>query len=400
MRLSLLFSFFIFWGCNAPEKLDLNGKWTLSISLQEKTLPVMIDIKEKNGVVVGELYNGGEVIELIGSRDKDNFTLEIGTNYGIFQGLIQKDKTLTGNWVRTHIKGYQLPFTGKKEVKDNLFVAFEKKENFLDITGKWKVQLDEETLGLGVFTQKGSRVQGSILTDTGDYRYLDGYIEKDQLKLYGFDGGFAFIIELVFGPDNFKGILHWGRKYNQEISGVKDPEFNLTDPTAMTVLSNKKPLKLKLKDLLGQVHNISKDGYKDKAKVIQIFGSWCPNCIDETMYFLEWRKNNIEKLNHIEFLAVAFENFDKEQEALKTLRKLKSKMGQDYPILLGDYKTTKSVTKIFPIEKVRAFPTTLFLNKENQVIKVHTGFSGQATGEYFEKFKMDFETTILKLLEK
>lgn len=158
-------------------------------------------------------------------------------------------------------------------------------------------------------------------------------------------------------------------------------------------------MKLKLKDIDGFLVDIASKEFSDKIKIIQIFGSWCPNCIDETKFFLDWQKENVAKLNHIQFFAVAFESFEQEQMALKSLRKLKTKLDWNYPILLGDYKGTKSVTTLFPIEKIRAFPTTLFLNKNNQILKVHTGFSGQATGPFFESFKSEFNKYIDELLK-
>ena len=44
-----------------------------------------------------------------------------------------------------------------------------------------------------------------------------------------------------------------------------------------------------------------------------------------------------------------------------------------------------------------AFPTTLFLSKDNKLKKVHTGFSGQATGVFFKKFQDEFESILLEL---
>lgn len=390
---------FLFSGCQDTEDISLSGNWEFRIGLQNKELPVLLKIEEHASILTGVLYNGKEKIELTGKREGHSFKLEIGASYGLLKGQINKGK-ISGYWLRTHLKDYELPLKGEKVFKKELFSSYEKKENFLDISGRWRVQLDDQVSALGVFKQTGQRVQGSILTETGDYRFLDGHIEKDRLKLYGFDGGFAFVFELIFSADSFKGNLYWGKNYQKEIRGSNDAHFLLRDPTSLTSLKDKRPLSLSLRDLKGRVHNLDRPPYKGKAKVIQIFGSWCPNCIDETRYFVEWRKNNVEKLNHLEFVAVAFERFDRKQDALKALRKFKSKMNQDYPILVADFSSTKSVSKYFPIRKIKAFPTTLYLDRDNNVVKIYTGFYGEATGDFFEKFKQDFELTILKLLEK
>jgi hypothetical protein len=98
-------------------------------------------------------------------------------------------------------------------------------------------------------------------------------------------------------------------------------------------------------------------------------------------------------------LALSFENAKSREEAIKNLRKLKVKLNIDYDISLADFDKSKSIKDFLPIEKVNAFPTTIFLNKENQIIKVHTGFSGQATGFVFENFKLDFHKTVEDLIK-
>ena len=44
----------------------------------------------------------------------------------------------------------------------------------------------------------------------------------------------------------------------------------------------------------------------------------------------------------------------------------------------------------------RAYPTLLFLDKNNSIVKVHSGFDGPATSKFTE-FKNEFETTLKEL---
>jgi len=50
------------------------------------------------------------------------------------------------------------------------------------------VQLNKHAL----FKQTKNKLTGTFLTTTGDYRYLDGIVTGDSLKLSTFDGAHAY----------------------------------------------------------------------------------------------------------------------------------------------------------------------------------------------------------------
>ena len=47
-------------------------------------------------------------------------------------------------------------------------------------------------------------------------------------------------------------------------------------------------------------------------------------------------------------------------------------------------------------QEIKAYPTMIFLDKQNRIVKTHTGFSGPATREY-EDFKKEFAKDIEKI---
>jgi len=95
---------------------------------------------------------------------------------------------------------------------------------------------------------------------------------------------------------------------------------------------------------------------------------------------------------------LSFEKTDSKQVAIKNLKKSVDKLQMDYPVILVDFNKTVEVSSILPIEKVLAYPTTIFLNHKNEIVKIHTGFSGQATDGHFEQFENEFNETISTLL--
>jgi len=49
---------------------------------------------------------------------------------------------------------------------------------------------------------------------------------------------------------------------------------------------------------------------------------------------------------------------------------------------------------------IAAFPTTLFIDRKGNVRKVHTGFSGPATGKFYDEFKKEFNRLIDQLVSE
>jgi hypothetical protein len=50
------------------------------------------------------------------------------------------------------------------------------------------------------------------------------------------------------------------------------------------------------------------------------------------------------------------------------------------------------------VENFSGYPTTLFIDKKGNVRKIHTGFTGPATGLFYEDFKKEFNVLIDSLL--
>jgi len=77
--------------------------------------------------------------------------------------------------------------------------------------------------------------------------------------------------------------------------------------------------------------------------------------------------------------------------------KLKNEIGINYPILLAQYGSSDKVKALekFPmLNNIISYPTTIFLDKNKEVIKIHTGFNGPATGEKYIEFINEFNSTI------
>jgi alkyl hydroperoxide reductase subunit AhpC len=113
--------------------------------------------------------------------------------------------------------------------------------------------------------------------------------------------------------------------------------------------------------------------------------------MDETAYMVNYYKKY--RLKGVEVIGLAYERTTDFAKSQRTLSQLKNRFDIQYPILITGYTSNKVETaKSLPmLTKVVGFPTTIIIDKNGDVRKIHTGFSGPGTGEHYTEFISEFE---------
>mgnify|MGYP001793785542 CR=1 FL=1 len=270
----------------------------------------------------------------------------------------------------------------------------------IDVSGNWKTtfqpDMEDEYPAKGVFQQSGNQVLGTFMTTTGDYRYLEGVVSGDSLKLSTFDGAHAFLFTAKVKDSVLEGIFYSGNHSVETFTAVKDEAFELPDSNTLTFLNpGYDRFYFDFPDASGQQVTLDDSRFANKPVLVQIMGTWCPNCLDETKYYTNYIKNNPE--SDVEWVALAFEYAPTEEKAWKGIERLRKRLAIEYPILLAQFGTSNKVEaqkKLPMLNHVLSYPTTIYLNRNHEVVKIHTGFNGPATGEKYVKFQQEFETTL------
>ena len=261
---------------------------------------------------------------------------------------------------------------------------------------------NNEIPALGVFEQKGNRVTGTIRTTTGDYRFLDGVLNGNLLKLSTFDGSHVYLFKATVTDSTMNGTYYSGNHFSQPFSAKRNETYELPDPESLTAFNEGyDTLEFSFPDTSGNMVSLSDDRFKNKVVIVQLMGSWCPNCLDETKYYSEYYKTHQEQ--GIEFVALAFEYAKTKEKAFKSIERLKNSLGIEYPVLLAQFGTVnkeEAQKKLPMLNRVVSYPTTIFIDKKGKVRKIHTGFNGPATGDKYITFKEDFESFVEMLLEE
>lgn len=325
-----------------------------------------------------------------------------------FKAARQPNGEVKGLWIR-HLadRDVSIPFTAIPGVKERFTQHLPAKGN---VTGRWATYFtapdgSDTSFAVGEFKQQGNQVQGTFLTPTGDYRFLEGIVDGDTLKLSTFDGSHAyyFTARLTGEGKLEQGVFYAGIGNGKELwTAQKDANAKLPDETTLaTVKPGQATLDFSFPDMNGKPVSIKDDRFKNKVVVITLMGSWCPNCMDETGYLSQWYQQN--KQRGVEVIGLAYERTTDLERSKKSLSGFLKRFDVQYPVLITGVTPAdpKKGEKTLPqLTAIKGFPTTIFVDKKGQVREVHTGFSGPGTGEHYEHFKQQYNQLIDKLLKE
>lgn len=322
-----------------------------------------------------------------------------------FRVKINPDKSLSGIWIKgTSAADAIMQVTATPGVT----YRFEpiKGNAMYNVSGRYAVAFTKtdgtKRRSVAEFKQVKNKLTGTFRNPSGDYRYLEGVVTGDSLMLSCFDGSHAYFFSAKVNADGTlsSGVYSSGLKYMEYWTAKKDPKAKVEEAGAMMYLKEgEERLNFRFPDLDSNLVSIHDDRYKNKVVVVQIMGSWCPNCMDETAFLSEYYRKN--KQRGVEVIGLAYEYWPDFRRSEKTLRKFQQRYNVQYPflntgVITNDtLRTEKTLPQFTPI---KVFPTTIFIGKDGKVKKVHPGFEGPGTGKHHEEFKQWFNATIDELL--
>ncbi len=386
------------------ERYEKEG--TLPLYVIEDELPflfeVIYDLTTNKPYL--EIINGTERIKVedvrIG-RNRNTAEDTVWIDFPIYDSHIKgrlKEGIIQGEWIVRNKPNYRIPFAahfGKKNRFDVLPAT-----PVADLTGTWDCDFDINTpnpsKAIGEFTQKGSLLTGTFRTESGDYRYLEGTVTANKFYMSCFDGSHAYLFFGKIIQDSLVGTFRSGKHFTSMWKATKDAGAALTSPEHLTK-STGRLVEFTFLDHKGNLKSLEQ--YHGKAKILQVMGSWCPNCYDETRFLKKYLADHPDQ--NLDVIALACERYRDTLKSLNALNIYKSKMDIPYDVLLASTTTNKKQTSLqLPfLDSILAYPTMVFLDQNNQIYKIHTGFDGPATSKYLD-FVKDFELTIQTLLNQ
>ncbi len=371
-------------------------------------LPFMFEVSyDENEKVKFTFINGEERIEdaeVLVAKDLRIAKDTIVVHFPIYDSYIRatvNDRVMQGIFYKKKKNSFEeIPFEafhGK-----NYHFSTINNQPEADFSGKWAVTFgagtDSPYPAIGEFKQEGANVTGTFRTETGDYRYLSGQVVKGRMYLSCFNGSHLFLFEGRMQGDTVLGTFMSGKNYRTTWTAHRDENAVLRSPDSLTYLNEGfDKLNFSFPNTKGNSIDLNDERFEGKAKIIQILGTWCPNCKDETEFLVDYLQKKPNP--NLAVIGLAFEHSSDEKTVFKKLDNYKEKLNVPYELLWAGSSNKKEAAKALPmLNHIMSFPTTIFLNKNNEVVKIHTGFNGPATSKY-KDFVKEFESTVNEIIQ-
>ena len=385
------------------------GTWQGQLKLQEQLLlPFDFEIQSDRNQQFF-INNDSETIKMDVILDTKDSLIIAFPNFNSRLHLTKNNKkTLTGFWINFNkSKDYTLNCIiryGSKNhpIYETKSTVFNEKQTLPD---KWKVEFENGTAdayqAIGLFKENESNnLSGTFATETGDYRFLSGKLFKDSLLLSCFDGAHAYLFLGKFiDTTTINGNFYSGKHWSTSWTGIVNENFELKNPDSITYLLDSSAFHFSSYNLDSTLFSSSQHVFDNKVTVVQLMGTWCPNCMDESLYLQELHKKYKER--GLTVIGVAYEVGGSFSNYRQNIERFKNNNNIDYLITIGGGASKDLASQQFPnLNKVSAFPTTIILDKKGNVVRIHTGFYGPSTGIYYEKYTEGMENLIIDLLSE
>jgi thiol-disulfide isomerase/thioredoxin len=399
-KLNLLFALCLLTAGLQAQSFIAEGPWRGIFHQQNGTdVPFNFEVEGKTAATAKVyLVNGPERFATSGVSQKGDSVFIAFDQFDNELALKIDGKTLSGVLRKKDLSGHTTPV--EATFGDTYRFADNGEKPAADISGKYDVIFkgrngtDEKKVGL--FKQQGGKLSATFLSITGDSRYLEGVVQGKKFYLSSFIGsGAAYYTGTFDSSGNITGIAG-----STAFTAIKNADAALPDPYKLTYLKEGyKTFSFSLPDADGNKVSLTDAKFRNKVVILTIGGTWCPNCIDEAGFVAPWYQKN--KNRGVEIVGVQFERKADPAYVKNAMENFKKRFGITYTEVFGGLADKKAVAASFPaLNTFLSFPTILFIDKQGNVNKIYTGFTGPATGEYYTKFIKEFNDEVDLLLKK
>ena len=380
---------------------SISGLWDATLDQNGTKIPFNVGFSGSGSSVKGWFFNGDQKeISNSGSFENGSLTLNFDS-YAAVLKLTLKDGVLDGEYA-SRGKGVPVHAVRASDHQDQAAAA-----NAPHVDGIWILENVNSRKGEKAWSlilkQKGAELSASILRVDGDTGTLTGHFADGKFVLSHFSGARAALVTITPQSDGTLSVEN-AAEHNAgamtavrlEVAKAKDLPLP-TDANQHTgVKDASKPFPFSFPDLNGKVVSNTDARFQGKVVLINITGSWCPNCHDEAPFLAEvYNKYHSQGL---EIVALSFEEAEQLQNPTR-LRAFIKEYGIKYTVLLGG-ETNSAKDKLTQAQNWDAWPTTFFVGRDGLVKHVHAGFPSPGSGELYKRDKEEFISTVEQLLSE
>jgi len=382
----------------AQSVAPIAGRWDATIQINGVETPFPLEISGSGADVTASFFNGDDRYASTQGRFENGKLVVIWDYYAATLDATLKDGVLEGQYAGTRrMKGpFAIRATRAAAAKPTAASAM-----VPTIDGLWEIPNKSgkgELAWRFVVQQAGPKADATILRVDGDTGTISGTFQNGRFVLSHFDGARAHLLEITPASDGTLDILQDGktkltayRPAAARAKGLPEP----TDPDLHTTMKDPtEPFRFSFPDLNGRVVSNADARFRGKVLVVEITGSWCPNCHDEAPFLAEmYRKFGGQG---VEIVSLSFEEADQLKDPAR-LRAFVKKYGLEFPVLLGG-DPDEANTKLTQLVNWNTWPATLFIDRRGLVRGIHSGFPSSGSGDLFRQAKDEFNVEVGRLL--
>jgi thiol-disulfide isomerase/thioredoxin len=355
-----------------PEAEEATGQDFIGSIVQNDSTRVSFNVHLQENVLT--FYNGVQESFEVALSGEDTLR---GT-FPVFASdlwLVASEDGFEGEYFRTDANNYRLPL----ELVPGRMTFEQSPSEFPSQYAITRYIGEQEKPALLQLSKKDGVLVGTIATSTGDSRFMTGYEVEGGFELMGFDGRFIYKVSAKVTDDAIEGHVWAGMTGYYSFSGTSDESAVLENPEEMSKLRDDYThIEWHLPGLNGDtVHFDSRT--ITKPTILAIQGSWCPNCMDEGRVLDEYYR---EFEGAIDVYGLSYEYSGTLEKATAAVQKMKRDLGTSFPMVIATYGPKQDRNAVLPLEQIRSYPTSIMLDHEGKVVKIHTGFYGPSTKEY------------------
>jgi len=362
-------------------------------------LPFLFDLTKEAGRYVLYIINGEQRTRV------SDIDVTHGTLHARFPGF---PSTLTadihrGEWqgnvsLATAAGEQRLAFSAKQGAGYR-FLSNAATDN-AEVAGRWDVSFVNDngaaTQAIAEFQQSHDQVTGTFITAAGDHGYLAGQVSGDDFLLSSFTGGRARLYKARIDGGNIAG-EYWNGNEHSRWQARRDANADLDSNASIPKLTGNGIFNFTFPGLDRVPVSLADMRFQGKVVLVTVASTWSSSSHDEAAalasLYEQYRGRGLE------VIALMFERaqaFDKAAEALTRFRK---EYGIGYLTLLAGPADLEAASAALPsLDRIYAFPTTLFIDRQGVVRKIHTGFNGPASGERYRQTEAEFRALIEQML--
>jgi thiol-disulfide isomerase/thioredoxin len=378
------------------------GTWDATVTVNNVSVPFRIEIDGIGAEVHSYFFNGDDRV-----NPSNSGTFQNGSLVLTFDSYATKlEATLNGGILSGTYGGGSGSAYAFEAKRHDPSLAATADQHAPDISGLWEIQVKSpkgESAWHFVVNQSGAKVDAAILRVDGDTGTLSGNYKAGKFALSHFTGERPLYVEVTPQPDGSLQLQIASFHDTQTRVALRSAEArarNLAppdDPMQHTKVKDpSQPLRFSFPDLNGRIVSNTDDRFQGKVVLVNITGSWCPNCHDEAPFLEElYKKYHAQGL---EIVALDFEQREQLQ-SLSRARAFIKRYGIEFTYLIAGEPSQVS-EKIPQAENLNAWPTTFFVGRNGLVRSIHTGFTSHASGELDSHLKDSVRNEIAQLLSE